>query len=72
MLLSMIYHALIERDRATGVYVGSVPGIPGAHSQGDTVDEVRRNLAEVLELLQEEGALEPESDYIATTTVAMA
>jgi predicted RNase H-like HicB family nuclease len=31
-----------------------VPGIPGAHTQGDTLDELRQNLKEVLELCLEE------------------
>ncbi len=48
------FTAVIEHDRETGLYVGIVPGIPGAHSQGATLDELRRNLAEVLELVLEE------------------
>jgi predicted RNase H-like HicB family nuclease len=31
--------------------------VPGAHSIGQTLDELRDNLKEVLELLREEGAL---------------
>ena len=42
--------AYIERDIETGFYVGIVPGIPGAHTQGETLDELQRNLKEVLEL----------------------
>lgn len=42
--------AYIERDAETGLYVGIVPGIPGAHTQGETLDELQRNLKEVLEL----------------------
>jgi predicted RNase H-like HicB family nuclease len=68
----MIYNAVIERDLATGLLVGSVTGIPGAHTQGATVDEVRDNLAEVLELLAQERALTPESEFIATTALAVA
>lgn len=49
----------IERDPETGLLVGSVPGVPGAHTQGATVEEVRSNLAEVVELLREEGVLPP-------------
>ena len=36
------------------MYVGIVPGIPGAHTQGETLDELQRNLKEVLELCLEE------------------
>lgn len=40
----------IERDVETGLYVAVVPGIPGAHTQAETLDELHRNLKEVLEL----------------------
>ena len=46
--------AYIEKDAETGLYVGVVPGIPGAHTQGETLDELRNNLKEVLELCLEE------------------
>jgi predicted RNase H-like HicB family nuclease len=52
ILVGMNLNAVIERDLATGLLVGSVPGIPGAHTQGETIEEVRANLAEVIELLQ--------------------
>jgi len=68
-MAALIFSAVIERDLATGLLVGSVPGIPGAHTQGETVEEIRQNLAEVIELLQSEGALQPESEFIATTQV---
>jgi predicted RNase H-like HicB family nuclease len=42
--------AYIERDPETGFYVGIVPGIPGAHTQGETLDELHSNLKEVLKL----------------------
>lgn len=51
--------AYIEKDPETGLYVGIVPGIPGAHTQAETLDELQENLKEVLELCLEE--LEPET-----------
>lgn len=42
--------AYIEKDPETGLYVGIVPGIVGAHTQGETLDELQTNLKEVLEL----------------------
>jgi len=68
----MNFNAVIERDLETGLLVGSVPGIPGAHTQGETVEEVRANLAEVIELLRSQDALEPESEFIATTSLMVA
>ena len=46
--------AYIEWDPETKLYVGIVPGIPGAHTQGATLDELQKNLKEVLELCLEE------------------
>ncbi len=48
------FTAYIERDLETGVYIGSVPSITGAHTQGDTLEELRKNLKEVIELCLEE------------------
>jgi predicted RNase H-like HicB family nuclease len=42
--------AYIEFDPETNLYIGTVPGIPGAHTQGATLDERQANLKEVLEL----------------------
>ena len=44
----------IEKDPETGLYVGFVPGIPGAHTQAETLDELQINLKEVIELCLEE------------------
>lgn len=47
----------IERDLETGLYVAIVPAIPGAHTQAETLDEIRKNLLEVIELCLEEQSL---------------
>lgn len=44
----------IEKDAETGLYVAIVPGIPGAHTQAGTLDELHKNLKEVVELCLEE------------------
>lgn len=48
------FTAYIEFDPETNLYVGIVPGVTGAHTQGATLDELNRNLKEVLELCLEE------------------
>lgn len=48
------FTAYVEWDPETKLYVGIVPGIPGAHTQGATRDELQKNLKEVLELCLEE------------------
>jgi predicted RNase H-like HicB family nuclease len=42
--------AYVEWDPETKLYVGIVPGIPGAHTQGATLDELNANLREVVQL----------------------
>ncbi len=54
-----ILTAYIERDSETGLYVATVPAIPGAHTQAETLDELRKNLVEVVELCLEE--MDPDS-----------
>ena len=48
------FTAYIEWDPETELYVGIVPGISGAHTQGASLDELHNNLKEVLELCLEE------------------
>jgi len=52
------FTAYIEWDPETHLYVGIVPGIPGAHTQATTRDELRENLKEVLTLCLEEDNFE--------------
>jgi predicted RNase H-like HicB family nuclease len=66
------FTAVIERDPATGVYVGYVPGFAGAHSQGETLDELHRNLQEVVSLLLEDGDPTLDAEFIGIQTVAVA
>ena len=48
------FTAYVEFDKETGLYIGIVPGVTGAHTQGATLDELQKNLKEVLELCLEE------------------
>jgi predicted RNase H-like HicB family nuclease len=47
------YTAVVEKDPETDLYVGWIPGFCGAHSQGETLDELNDNLREVVEMLLE-------------------
>ena len=64
-----LYTAVIEKCSDTGLYVGFVPGFPGAHSQAETLDELQKNLQEVLEMLLEDGEPEMEAEFVGTQTV---
>ncbi len=66
------YTAIVERCPDTGLYVAHVPGFPGAHSQGATLDELQDNLKEVIEMLLEDGEPTLEVEYVGTQTVVVA
>ena len=65
------YTAIVERCPDTGLYVGYVPGFPGAHTQGKTLDELNRNLREVIAMLLEEGEPKLDAHFIGTQTVTI-
>jgi predicted RNase H-like HicB family nuclease len=48
------FTAQIEKDKETGLYSGIIPNLPGAHTQGETLDELYINLQEVAELCLDE------------------
>jgi predicted RNase H-like HicB family nuclease len=47
--------AVVERCSETGLFVGYVPGFPGACTQAETLDELHASLREVIEMLLEDG-----------------
>lgn len=66
------YQAVIERDAQTGLLVGYVPGFPGAHSQGASLDELTANLREVIAMLLEDGIPVAESEFVGTQCLTFA
>ena len=66
------FTAVIERCPETNLFVGYVPGFPGAHSQGETLEELERNLAEVIAMLLEDGEPQLESEFVGTHKVQVA
>jgi predicted RNase H-like HicB family nuclease len=66
------FTAVVERCPDTGFYVGYIPGFPGAHSQGKSLEELNRNLKEVIELLLEEGEPRLEAEFVGTQNVVVA
>ena len=65
------YTAVVERCPDTGLYVGYVPGFPGAHTQAETLDELNQNLKEVIELLLEDGEPKLETEFVGIQTVTL-
>jgi predicted RNase H-like HicB family nuclease len=66
------FTAVVERDSDTGLYVGYVPGMPGAHSQAESLDELNANLREVVAMLLEDGDQAQEAEFVGIQTVRVA
>jgi len=66
------FTAVIEKDLDTSLYVGYVLGFAGAHSQGETLDELRENLQEVIEMLLEDEVIPSRSEFVGTQMIAIA
>src|SRR3954465_1806811 len=63
------YTAVVERSPETGLFVGFIPGFPGAHTQAESLDELNANLREVLAMLLEDGEPQIEAEFIGTQLV---
>jgi predicted RNase H-like HicB family nuclease len=63
---ALSYRVILEPDEDDGGFNVVIPAFPTAHTQGDNVDEARRNAREVIELelnyLMEKGLSIPPSD----------
>lgn len=66
--------AYVEWDPEVKVYVGIIPGVPGAHTQAETLDELKDNLKEVLELCLEEykGEVEDLPKFVGVQQIEVA
>ncbi len=65
------YTAVVEKDSDTGLFVGYIPGFPGAHSQGETLDELKKNLQEVVEMILEGGEPKMEAEFVGTQMITV-
>jgi predicted RNase H-like HicB family nuclease len=66
------YTFVVEHCPETDLYIGYVPGFSGAHSQGTTLDELQRNMQEVVAMLLEDGEPTLEAEFVGTQTLVMA
>lgn len=68
------FSAYVEWDPESKLYVGIVPGIPGAHTQAATLDELQINLREVVQLCLEEfkGSLEDIPRFVGLQQIEVA
>ncbi len=47
--VAVILSAIVRAEHDAGGYSASIPALPGCHTQGETLDEVRANLREAAE-----------------------
>ena len=65
------FTAVVERCSDTELYVGYVPGFPGAHTQAETLDELHFNLQDVIEMLLEDGEPVLDAQFIGTQSIVI-
>lgn len=65
------FTAIVEKDLDTKLYVGYIPGFPGAHSQAETLDELQENLREVIEMLLEDENPPFETEFVGTQQIVV-
>ena len=61
----------MENYLEAGLFVGFVRGLPGAPTQGVSLDELQANLREVVSMLLEDGEPRLEAEFVGTQTVAV-
>jgi predicted RNase H-like HicB family nuclease len=47
--VTVVLTAIVRPEPGAGGYSASIPALPGCHTQGETLDEVRANLREAAE-----------------------
>ena len=73
--MEQLFTAHIEKDIESGYYIGTIPAVPGAHTQAKTLDELAIRLKEVLELCIESMTEEEKKDipqFIGTQQISIA
>lgn len=73
--MEQLFTAHIEKDIESGYYIGTIPAVPGAHTQAKTLDELAIRLKEVLELCIESMTDEEKKDipqFIGTQQISIA
>jgi predicted RNase H-like HicB family nuclease len=73
--MEQLFTAHIEKDTESGYYIGIIPAVPGAHIHAKTLDDLKINLKEVLELCLEN--MTPEEikgipEFIGTQQISVA
>lgn len=65
------YTVYIEQDE-DGMYIGSVPSMPGCYTQGTTLEELTENLKEVIALCSRNIDSEEHTRFIGVQNIEVA
>jgi len=65
------YTVVVEKCKRTNLFVGHIPGFAGAHSQGETLDELSSNLQEVVSMLLEDGEPDFQEEFVGTQLLSV-
>ncbi len=68
--MEKVFPVVIEKCKETGLLVGYVPGVPGAHTQAESIDELMENMKDVLKMVLEENP-HLSSDFVGLQTVSI-
>lgn len=72
MIMERHFDVVIERDD-DGMYVASVPQLPGCHTQGRSLDEVMARIREAVELcLEVEGVPSQTLEFVGIQRITIA
>ena len=64
------FTVIIEKDE-DGFYIGSVPALKGCHTQGKTMDELMKNIKEVIELCLEVESDIPQEEFVGIQQITV-
>jgi predicted RNase H-like HicB family nuclease len=64
------FTVVIERDE-DGFYVGTVPALPGCHTQAKSLDTLMKRVREVVELCIEDGRSMPPMELIGIQQISV-
>lgn len=68
--MTRVFDVIVERD-ADGWLVGSVPALPGCHSQARTLDDLMERMREAIELCLEDAEEPTQLEFVGLQRLAV-
>ncbi|MCC7375299.1 MAG: type II toxin-antitoxin system HicB family antitoxin [Verrucomicrobiales bacterium] len=65
------FSVIVERD-GDGMYVASVPALPGCHTQAKSLDKLQERIREAIELcLEVDGDVKGQAEFVGVQRIAV-